>query len=174
MRRDEPGENGIWAIPGARTKNHREHVVPLPPPALEIIAAAPAVQGGYVFSIRGARPVAGFSRVKAGLDAHMDGAPRWTLHDLRRTAVTGMAKLGVRPDVIELTVNHVSGSRGGIAGVYNRSELLDERRAALAQWAAHVASVTSDRPAKIVTIRRERDGSTKAAPVGGNRGSFRG
>lgn len=84
MRREELGEDGTWTIPGTRTKNHREHVVPPPPLALEIIAATPA---GYVFSIRSARPVAGFSRVKASLDAHMDGAPRWTLHDLRRTAV---------------------------------------------------------------------------------------
>jgi hypothetical protein len=78
----------------------------------------------------------------------------WRLHDLRRTAVTGMAELGIRPDVIELTVNHVSGSRGGIAGVYNRSELLDERRAALERWAAHVDRLVSGAAAnKVVPLR---------------------
>jgi len=73
------------------------------------------VSGGFVFTISGVRPVTGFSRVKALLDARMSNVPPWTLHDLRRTAVTGMAKLGIRPDVIELAVNHISGSRGGIA-----------------------------------------------------------
>ena len=52
-----------------------------------------------------------------------------------------MAELGVRPDVIEMVVNHISGHRGGVAGIYNRSELLPERRAALERWSAHVAGL---------------------------------
>jgi len=78
------------------------------------------------------------------------------LHDLRRTAVTGMAELGIRPDVIELCVNHVSGSRGGIAGVYNRSELLPERTAALERWASHVSGLVSPQPDNVVAIKRRR------------------
>ena len=74
----------------------------------------------------------------------------WRFHDLRRTFVTGMAELGVRGDVIELAVNHVSGLRGGIAGVYNRSELLPERRAALERWAKHIKGLTADKPAENV------------------------
>ena len=57
------------------------------------------------------------------------------LHDLRRTFVTGLDDLGIRPDLIELAVNHRSGVRGHIAGVYNRSEPLPERKAALETWA---------------------------------------
>ena len=83
--------------------------------------------------------------------------PAWRLHDLRRTAVTGMAKLKVSTDVIELVVNHVSGSRGGIAGVYNKSELLDERREALERWAAHVERlVNGDAGDKVVPLRPGR------------------
>jgi len=64
-----------------------------------------------------------------------------------------MAELGIRPDVIELAVNHVSGSRGGVAGVYNRSELMPERRAALERWAAHVQGLVSGAPANVVPLR---------------------
>jgi hypothetical protein len=71
----------------------------------------------------------------------------WRLHDLRRTAVTGMAELGIRPDVIELAVNHVSGHRGGIAGVYNRSEMLPDRKTALERWASHIEALVSGKGA---------------------------
>jgi hypothetical protein len=62
---------------------------------------------------------------------------------------TGLADLGIRPDVIELAVNHRSGLRGGIAGVYNKSELLPERRAALERWAAHVEDLVTGKPTKM-------------------------
>jgi hypothetical protein len=71
----------------------------------------------------------------------------WRLHDLRRTAVTGMVEAGVPPHVVELVVNHVGGARAGVAGVYNRSEI--ERRAALELWAARVAGTVSGR---VVTV----------------------
>jgi hypothetical protein len=106
-----------------------------------------------MFTTTGTTPISGWSKTKGRLDAAMKTAP-WRLHDLRRTAVTGMAELGIRPDVIELAVNHISGSRGGIAGVYNRSELLDERRAALERWAKHVAGLVSGKPENVVTMRK--------------------
>ena len=94
------------------------------------------------------------AREESGPDATI---PAFRLHDLRRTAVTGMAELKIPVDVIELVVNHAGGSRGGIAGVYNRSELLDERRAALERWAQHVESVVNgDVTAKVVPLRPER------------------
>jgi len=82
--------------------------------------------------------------------------PAWRIHDLRRSAVTGMAELGIRPDVIELCVNHVSGTRGGIAGVYNRSELLPERRAALERWAVQVQGIVSGKLANVLPMPRKR------------------
>jgi hypothetical protein len=76
----------------------------------------------------------------------------WRLHDLRRTFVTGLADLGIRPDVIEMAVNHASGLRGGVAGVYNKSELLPQRRAALERWAAHVEGLVAGKASKVVRM----------------------
>jgi integrase len=143
-------------LPGSRTKNHRAHVVPLAPMARSIIADQPRIDGcAFIFSTNGKTPISGWSKTKARLDAAMD-IPPWRLHDLRRTAVTGMAELGVRPDVIEAAVNHVSGTRAGVAGTYNRSTLLEERRAALERWAAHVAGLVAGGPANVTPIRRRR------------------
>jgi integrase len=150
MRRSELSDHGaIWNIPAARTKNRRPHVVPLPPLARRLI---PIGDHDLVFTTTGTTPISGWSKIKHRLDRSMK-IPPWRLHDLRRSAVTGMAELGIRPDVIELAVNHVSGHRGGIAGVYNRSELLPERAAALERWAAHIEALVSGRPSKIVPLR---------------------
>lgn len=122
----------LWDIPGARTKNGRAHLVPIVPVARAIIDACPRV-GPHVFTTTGQTPVSGFSRVKGtvGLDI-----PHWTLHDLRRTAVTVMnERLGIAPYIVEEVINHISGSRAGVAGVYNRARYLDERRVALEAWA---------------------------------------
>jgi integrase len=144
-------------LPGTRVKNHRPHRVPLAPTAQSIIAAIPRiVDCPYVFTTNGKAPVAIGSKIKNRLDKAMMGMPAWRIHDLRRTAVTGMAELGVRPDVIELCVNHISGSRGGIAGVYNRSELLPERRDALERWAVQVQGIVSGKPANVLPMPRKR------------------
>jgi integrase len=165
LRRDELSADGtVWSIPASRTKNRRAHVVPLPPAAQALIAAVPSDQQ-IIFSTTGHTMPSGWSRAKARLDKAMlavareDGSTTikpFRLHDLRRCAVTGMAELGIRPDVIELTVNHVSGSRGGIAGVYNRSELMDERKAALERWASHVGGLVSGRPVKVVSLKQRQ------------------
>lgn len=131
---------GLWTIPGDRTKNHRPHVVPLTKTASAIIAVLPRVEDTeFVFPARGYldRPYSGYSKGKRELDA-MAGQHGWTLHDLRRTAATGMARAGVPPHVVERLLNHVSGTFGGVAGVYNRFGYLDEMRDALTRWEAHV------------------------------------
>ena len=139
------------AVARQQDQEQGPHKLILPPMALALI---PPGLHDLVFTTTGTTPPSAWSRAKRRLDAAMLAAARdhahdapitpWRLHDLRRTAVTGMAELGVRPDVIELCVNHVSGSRGGIAGVYNQSELLPERKAALERWSAHVAALISD------------------------------
>jgi hypothetical protein len=80
-------------------------------------------------------------RVKAAAASGTTAAPLvpWTLHDLRRTVATGLQRLGVRLEVTEAVLNHVSGSRAGVAGVYQRHDWAVEKRAALDGWAAHVA-----------------------------------
>jgi integrase len=141
-------------LPGTRTKNHRPHVVPLAPLAQTIIAEIPRIADcPYVFTTNGKAAVAIGSKIKNKLDAEMN-LPAWRIHDLRRTVVTGMAEMGIRPDVIELCVNHVSGTRGGIAGIYNRSELLPKRRNALKRWAVHVQGIVSGEPNKVVQLHK--------------------
>jgi integrase len=66
----------------------------------------------------------------------------WRLHDLRRTAATMMAELGILPHIIEAILNHVSGHKSGVAGIYNRARYTDEMRAALQRWADHLDTLT--------------------------------
>ncbi len=88
------------------------------------------------------------------------GVKDWRLHDLRRTMATGLQRLGVRLEVTEAVLNHVSGSRAGIVGVYQRHEWADEKRAALNAWGAHVAAIVEGREAA-----RQRDAvAQRAAP----------
>jgi integrase len=148
--------DNTWIIPGVRTKNRRSHVVPLPPLACNVLNTIKPIAGaaGFVFTTSGTKPIASWSKIKHRLDAIMGPAAPWRLHDLRRTFVTGLADLGIRPDVIELAVNHRSGMRAGIAGVYNRSELLPERKAALERWAAHIEGLVGGTSAKILALRQ--------------------
>jgi hypothetical protein len=81
--------------------------------------------------------------------------PPWRLHDLRRTLVTHWIELGVAPHVVEAAVNHISGVKAGVAGVYNRSELLPERRTALERWAAHVEGLASGSASNVITLSRK-------------------
>ena len=155
LRWDEVSEDGTQInLSGSRTKNHRAFALPLSDLARSIIASAPRIAGcDHVFTTNGHVPINGSSKIKVKLDRAMgDDPPPWRIHDLRRTTVTGMAELGIRPDVIELCVNHVSGSRGGIAGVYNKSEQMAERRAALERWAAHVLGLVEGRPDNVIAI----------------------
>jgi integrase len=133
---------GEWSLAADRTKSARKHVVPLARAALNIICNIPGVHDDLLFPGRGTDTVAsGFSKWKAQLDA-ISGVTSWRVHDLRRTAATGMARLGVAPHVIERLLNHTRGTFGGVAGVYNRFAYLPEMRAALELWAAHVDALT--------------------------------
>ncbi len=128
-----------WTMPRYRAKNDRAHAVHLSEAAIEVLPRS-YVGSGLVFATNG-RPVSGFSHGKNRLDAAMLAAkadelgdtaeviPHWILHDLRRTAATGMARLNIPPHVFDKVLNHVSGTIRGVAAVYNRFEYLDERRA---------------------------------------------
>jgi integrase len=126
----------LWTLPRERTKNDRRHEVPLSRQAAAIIKQAHRIGDRYVFTLDGTRPYNGF-KAKNQLDQLAD-IDAWTVHDLRRTAASGMAKLGVSLVVIEKVLNHVSGSLAGIVGVYQRHEFAEEKRAALQKWADHV------------------------------------
>ena len=166
MRRDElSADCTSWSLPGSRTKNGRPHLVPLPILAREIIASFKENRGNLIFSMTGTTPPSGWSRAKRQLDDAMlaiarkerDSAtiPAFRLHDARRTAVTGMNELGVPPHVVEKVVNHVSGHQAGVAGVYNKSELMAERQAALERWAAHVQGLVTPRPENVIDLSRK-------------------
>jgi integrase len=125
-------ERKLWIIPGDRTKNHREHILPLTD---AMVALLPERWRDYVFG-----PKAGF--VNWGNSrAKLNGIEDFRLHDLRRTAVTMMAELGVLPHIIEALVNHVSGHKAGVAGVYNKAKYLGEMRSALERWAQHIEEI---------------------------------
>ena len=153
LRWTELQENELH-LPGARTKNKKPHTVPLSPLALSIINAMPRIEGcPYPFTTNGKTPISGWSKIKKQLDAAMGNPEPWRLHDLRHTAATGMNKLGIRPDVIELAVNHVSGVRGGIAGRYNHDAMMPERKAALLRWSRHIEGLVSGEQTKVVRLR---------------------
>ena len=124
-----------WTIPEEVAKNGRAHVVPLSDAAMKVLEALPRLNVTHVFPARGndRATVSGFSKPKVRLEAAVS-ASDWTLHDLRRTTATHLARLGTPPYVIERILNHVSGSFGGVAGVYNRHAYLEEMRVALQQW----------------------------------------
>ena len=116
------------------------HAVPLRTAVVAIIEAIPRTGSDYVFPARGKpeQAYSGYSKGKRELDA-MAKLHEWTLHDLRRTAATRMARLGVPPHIVEKILNHSTGTFAGVAGVYNRFEYRQEMRAELALWSEHVS-----------------------------------
>jgi integrase len=148
-------------LEGDRTKNGAPHTVPLSPQAAALIEALPRVTGSeFVFTTTGETSVSGWSKAKAMLDGavgelNRDKAlPPWHLHDLRRTMATGLQRLGVSLQVVEAILGHISGSRAGIVGVYQRHTYDAEKKAALDDWAQHVAAIVSGQPAKIIPLHR--------------------
>lgn len=127
--------NGIWTIPGKRTKNGKEHTVHLSPLVVSILSKC---EGEFLFSTNGTSPIRGYSKAKRQLDARLDNVAPWRVHDLRRTAASGMARLGYLPHVIERVLNHVSGSTGGLVGVYQRYDYLEDRKQALLSWSSYL------------------------------------
>jgi integrase len=128
----------VWTLPAARAKNNRQHSVPLSEQAVDVLRwLAPGLGElkGPVFEEQS------FSRMKGLIDAALPDMPPWCVHDLRRTAASGMAGLGVQPHVIEACLNHKSGAIRGVAAIYNRFNYASEKRHALDAWAQHVETI---------------------------------
>jgi len=143
-------EAKLWTIPADRAKNGKAHLVALSKAAVALIEAVPVIDGSAkLFPSRAdpERGASGFSRALARIIADMvkelGPVERFTLHDLRRTMATGLQRLGVRLEVTEAVLNHVSGSRGGLVGVYQRHQFQDEKRHALDAWAAEVERIVT-------------------------------
>lgn len=162
QRRDEVGgmtwdelssDWSVWTIPSTRAKNGAAHIVPLAQPVVEFLRTTPRLADLVFPGERGA--FGGWSKAKAALDAR-SGVKDWRLHDLRRTMATGLQRLGVRLEVTEAVMNHTSGSRAGIVGIYQRHDFANEKRAALLAWAEHVTAIVEGRPVEdnVVTMSR--------------------
>jgi integrase len=148
---------GVWTLPAMRSKNHRSHMLPLPPAALEILAAVPRNGREFVFGERSGAGFATWSRHKEGLDRLLgDTVAPWTVHDLRRTFATRLADISVEPHIIEALLGHFSGHRAGVAGVYNRSSYEGAMKAALARWAEHVAALVGGRKSSNIVALKHR------------------
>ncbi|MEQ1695744.1 MAG: site-specific integrase [Hyphomicrobiaceae bacterium] len=131
-------DHRLWTIQADQNKSARTHVLPLATPVLQIILSLPRVSEHLVFPARSREvPVSGFGKWKAELDK-LSNTSGWRIHDLRRTAATGMARLKVAPHVVERVLNHASGTFSGVAGVYNRFGYLPEMCDALDQWSSYV------------------------------------
>jgi integrase len=140
----------LIALPGERTKNGRPHAVPLSTLALESLTGQPRVVGRALVFGEGEGGFSGWSKSKERLDK-ASGVTGWRLHDLRRTAATRMADLGVAPHVVEAILNHISGHKAGVAGIYNKAMYLPEKRAALDLWADHVQLIVAQATGANVT-----------------------
>jgi integrase len=168
MSRKGIGSDGIWTIPAERYKTKCANFVPLSKAALAVIAAQPTIDGSdYVFSSRAKTPFSGFSKSKAALDkavlaamqkrakkgAKVEPIPNWTLHDLRRTAKTLMARAGVRPDISERVLGHVI---AGVEGTYDRHSYADEKREALEKLVTMIERILSPLPSNVHSLNERR------------------
>ncbi len=128
-----------WSIPRGRTKNGQPHEVPLSDAAVSILAGVPRRLGRQLLFGEAGGPFQGWSKAKASLDSRIAHAGEpvlsWHLHDIRRTVATRMAEIGVLPHVVEAVLNHISGHKAGVAGIYNRAIYSSEKNQALALWA---------------------------------------
>jgi len=129
----------VWTIPKLRTKNAKPHVVQLSDQSIAVLTRIKN-QAPCVFAFYGAKPFQDFARAKRKVD-ELSKVTGWRLHDLRRTCVSGMARLGIAPHVADKILNHQSGTITGVAAVYQRHEFLRERKDALERWGAHGAKI---------------------------------
>jgi len=155
-------KNRVWVIPEERAKAHS---VPLSDAAIALLEARPRIKGqNLVFTTDGNSLISGFSRMKQRVDKLMKESagdtnmPDWTVHDIRRTVAAGLQRLGVRLEVIERVLNHLSGSFAGIAGVYQVYDFHAEKRAALESWGRFVTDLIEGKTAdsKVIALHRER------------------
>jgi integrase len=161
QRRDEVGamewseldlDKALWTLPRGRVKNDSGHEVPLSPAAVAIIQKLRRINGSkFVFTTTGKTPVSGYPKAKNAM-VEKSGVHEWRIHDLRRTVASGLARIGVTLPVIERILNHVSGSFGGIVGVYHRHDYAAEMRAALDSWAREVARIVFGKTAAVVQM----------------------
>jgi integrase len=141
-------------LPPERVKSKRSFIVPLSGPAIAILAARRRTDSDLVFGKR--RFTAWGKDLLDQTIAKTTGKPlaHWTPHDMRRTSATMMAELGIQPHIVEAALNHISGHKAGVAGIYNRASYEAEKRTALARWAERIMAIVENRPSNVEPLRR--------------------
>jgi len=145
-------DHARWVIPGHRTKSGGAHEVPLPLMAVDLLRSLPRFAGGdFVFSTTGGRNgIRSFGLYKAAIDARATGLVNWRFHDLRRTARTNLASLGVSPFIAELILGH---QQKGVHAVYDIHRYEIEKREALERWASRLRDIVTPPPAHVRRLR---------------------
>ena len=162
-KRDEFNLNErLWTLPKERAKNNHEIRLPLADITLKILESIPKREDSDFIFGTGQRGFQGWSRAKEALDARIlkarlaagDDTPivPWVLHDLRRTCATRMGDIGILPHIVESCLNHLSGSKAGVAGTYNRSAYAPAMREAFDRWALYVEGIVTDKPSNVLPM----------------------
>ena len=143
---------GTWTLPPTRSKNGRPHTLPITDLMSRIIDSIPQREStDLLFGKR--HGFTSWSIGKPALDAKLDLEP-WVLHDIRRSVATGIADIGIQPHIVEQVLNHQSGHKRGVAGVYNRSSYQREVRDAMLRWSDHVRAVVEGKRSKVLAYKK--------------------
>jgi integrase len=134
-------EKATITLPPSRTKNHREHIIPLSAPALEILKGRARNGRELVFG-NGGHGFSGFSKAKRALDERAKLKEPWVVHDIRRSVATGLARF-VQPHIVECVLGHTSGFRAGISSTYNKYAYEAEKKESLTLWGKHIRELVS-------------------------------
>jgi len=154
----------VWRLPGERSKNHRAHELPLSDAIVDILQQLPRIEASdFVFTTNGVRPATSFGGAKRRVHQRMEATlgesvPSWSYHDLRRSAASHMASLGIGPHVVEAILNHKSGVIRGVAAIYNKYQYQPEQRAALEAWSRRVREIASGEKAasNVIEFTKEK------------------
>jgi integrase len=148
-------DSALWVVPGNRTKSGAPHEVPLSGMAVDLLKSLPRFAGDFVFSSTGGRaPIKGFGKFKDSIDERIaelapPGIAGWRFHDLRRSARTNLATLGVSPFIAELVIGH---TQKGVHRVYDVHRYQAEKRAALEAWAGKLRDIVEPPPDNVVRL----------------------
>ena len=148
-------KNRIWTLPSARSKNGRMLMTPLSDQALEVLSIMQPKYGqDRIFGRNSGNGFTGWTRNKRLLDK-ASGVEGWVLHDIRRSVVTGMSEMEIKPHVVEAIVNHVSGHKAGVAGIYNHAAYFNEKKRALQAWANTIEAAVKGEaaPSNVVAMK---------------------
>jgi integrase len=145
-------DDALWVVPANRTKSGTPHEVPLSPMAVDLLRSLPRFAGGdFVFSTTGGRSgIGSFGLYKTVIDARAAGLTNWRFHDLRRTARTNLASLGVAPFIAELILGH---QQKGVHAIYDTHRYQAEKREALERWASRLRDIVTPAPANVVALK---------------------